>query len=143
MYSNNIIKYGPQAIDILEGKSMAKVARDTGAHINTIVGSFKKIVRGADREIFDKSGGKLIGLRIFDKELIPKIQALIERYGHNDQDDAKESDMTDSYSYSTDEENYHGDFTTKTEAAEEAFRENEHIETVWVGENIKLSLIHI
>lgn len=39
------------------------------------------------------------------------------------------------YSYSTNEERYHGDFPTPEAAADEGFAENEEADVIFVGEN--------
>jgi len=41
------------------------------------------------------------------------------------------------YSYSTNEENYIGNFDSPESAAAEAFYDDEDLQSVWVGENIK------
>lgn len=40
------------------------------------------------------------------------------------------------YSYSTDEEHYNGDFSTREEAAQVGLAENEEIDLIFVGENV-------
>lgn len=44
--------------------------------------------------------------------------------------------MNTKYSYSTDEENYTGEFDTPEDAAREAFAEDSDLDAVWVGENM-------
>lgn len=43
--------------------------------------------------------------------------------------------MTPQYSYSTDEENYHGEYSSREQAAMAGFHENEDYDFIYVGEN--------
>jgi len=47
---------------------------------------------------------------------------------------------TPSYAYSYDQEHYHGEFTTREDAAAEGFAGDEEAETVWTGEMVEPAL---